>query len=83
MKVKNSDRLKEIMFSTRSQIVSLQDIKIDMLAKDKKMAEHIQQQINALEEVYKHQLSIVNLAEDLEPKKTSWFQTKDKFAVMD
>ena len=48
MKVKNSDRLKEIMFSTRSQIVSLQDIKIDMLAKDKKMAEHIQQQINAL-----------------------------------
>ena len=83
MKVKNSDRLKEIMFSTRSQIVSLQDIKIDMLAKDKKMAEHIQQQINALEEVYKHQLSIVNLAEDLEPKKTSWFPIKDKFAIMD
>ena len=83
MKVKNSDRLKEILFSTRQQIVSLQDIKIDMIGKDKKMAEHIQQQINALEEVYKHQLSIITLAEDSEPKKTSWFPIKDKFTVMD
>jgi hypothetical protein len=36
---KNSDRLREILFSTRNQIVALQDIKIEMLAVNKAIAD--------------------------------------------
>ena len=70
---KNSDRLREILMSTRNQIVALQDIKIEMLAVNKVIAENIQQQIESLEEVYKHQLSLVTLAENVEPKRNGWF----------
>ena len=83
--IKNSDRLREILFSTRSQIVSLKDIQIDMLKSDVKVASAIATQISALEEVYKHQLTLVEKAQSLEPKKTGWFsgqiKTKeDRFA---
>ena len=71
--IKNSDRLREILVSTRNQIVSLKDIQIDMLRFDAKVANEIATQISALEEVYKHQLSLVNKAESLEPKRTGWF----------
>ena len=76
--VRNSDRLKEIMLSTRSQIVALQDIKIDMIAKDKVTAENIQQQINALEEVYKHQITLIDMTIASEPKKSGWFSGQIK-----
>ena len=76
--VKNSDRLREILFSTRSQIVSLKDIQIDMLKSDAKVASAIATQISALEEVYKHQLTLVEKAQALEPKKTSWFSSQAK-----
>jgi len=56
---RNSDRLREILFATRSQIVSLKDIQMDMLRTDSKVANQIATQISALEEVYKHQLSLV------------------------
>ena len=83
--IKNSERLKEILFSTRNQIVSLKDIQIDMLKTDAKVASAIATQISALEEVYKHQLTLVEKAQSLEPKKTGWFsgqiKTKeDRFA---
>ncbi len=83
--IKNSERLKEILYSTRSQIVSLKDIQIDMLKLDAKTASAIATQISALEEVYKHQLTLVEKAQALEPKKTGWFsgqiKTKeDRFA---
>lgn len=71
--IKNSERLKEILFSTRSQIVSLKDIQIDMLKTDAKVASAIATQISALEEVYKHQLSLVDKAESLEPVRKGWF----------
>lgn len=71
--IKNSDRLREILFSTRNQIVSLKDIQIDILKSDTKVASEIATQISALEEVYKHQLTLVEKAESLEPKKTGWF----------
>ena len=71
--VRNSDRLREILVSTRNQIVSLKDIQIDMLRFDAKVANEIATQISALEEVYKHQLSLVNKAESLEPKRSGWF----------
>jgi hypothetical protein len=71
--IKNSDRLREILFSTRNQIVSLKDIQIDILKSDTKVASEIATQISALEEVYKHQLTLVDKAESLEPKKTGWF----------
>lgn len=71
--IKNSDRLREILVSTRHQIVSLKDIQIDMLRHDTKVANEIATQISALEEVYKHQLTLVNKADDLEPKRTGWF----------
>ena len=67
------DRLREILVSTRQQIVSLKDIQIDMLRTDSKVANEIATQISALEEVYKHQLTLVNKAESLEPKKDGWF----------
>jgi hypothetical protein len=70
---RNSDRLREILFSTRHQIVSLKDIQMDMLRIDAKVANQIATQISALEEVYKHQLSLVNQAENVEPKKSGWF----------
>ena len=54
---RNSDRLREILVSTRHQIVSLKDIQMDMLRTDSKVANQIATQISALEEVYKHQLS--------------------------
>jgi hypothetical protein len=69
---RNSDRLREILFSTRHQIVSLKDIQMDMLRIDAKVANQIATQISALEEVYKHQLSLVNQAENVEPKKSGW-----------
>ena len=83
--VRNSDRLREILFSTRSQIVSLKDIQIDMLKTDAKTASAIATQISALEEVYKHQLTLVEKAQALEPKKTGWFSNlfktqEDRFA---
>ena len=71
--VKNSDRLREILFSTRNQIVSLKDIQIDMLKSDAKVANEIATQISALEEVYKHQLTLVDKAESLEPVRKGWF----------
>ena len=70
---RNSDRLREILFSTRNQIVSLKDIQMDMLRIDNKVANQIATQISALEEVYKHQLSLVALAEKVEPKRNGWF----------
>jgi flagellar biosynthesis chaperone FliJ len=70
---RNSDRLREILFSTRHQIVSLKDIQMDMLRIDAKVANQIATQISALEEVYKHQLSLVNQAENVEPKRNGWF----------
>jgi hypothetical protein len=76
--IKNSDRLREILVSTRHQIVSLKDIQIDMLRHDTKIANEIATQISALEEVYKHQLSLVNQSEKLEPKKAGWFSGQIK-----
>ncbi len=76
--IKNSERLKEILYSTRSQIVSLKDIQIDMLKSDAKVASLIATQISALEEVYKHQLTLVEKAQSLEPKKTGWFSGQIK-----
>jgi hypothetical protein len=76
--IKNSERLKEILYSTRSQIVSLKDIQIDMLKTDAKTANSIATQISALEEVYKHQLTLVEKAQSLEPKKTGWFSGQIK-----
>ena len=70
---RNSDRLREILFSTRHQIVSLKDIQMDMLLIDAKVANQIATQISALEEVYKHQLSLVNQADSVEPKRNGWF----------
>ena len=70
---RNSDRLREILFSTRHQIVSLKDIQMDMLRIDVKVANQIATQISALEEVYKHQLSLVNQADNVEPKRNGWF----------
>ena len=70
---RNSDRLREILFSTRHQIVSLKDIQMDMLRIDAKVANQIATQISALEEVYKHQLSLVTKTENLEPKRNGWF----------
>ena len=70
---RNSDRLREILFSTRHQIVSLTDIQMDMLRIDAKVANQIATQISALEEVYKHQLSLVNQADSVEPKRNGWF----------
>ena len=70
---RNSDRLREILFSTRHQIVSLKDIQMDMLRIDAKVANQIATQISALEEVYKHQLSLVTQAESVEPKRDGWF----------
>jgi hypothetical protein len=70
---RNSDRLREILVNTRHQIVSLKDIQIDLLRHDTKVANQVSQQISALEEVYKHQLSLVQLAEGLEPKRNGWF----------
>jgi hypothetical protein len=70
---RNSDRLREILVSTRHQIVSLKDIQMDMLRTDSKVANQIATQISALEEVYKHQLSLVTLAENVEPKRYGWF----------
>jgi hypothetical protein len=70
---RNSDRLREILISTRQQIVSLKDIQIDLLRHDSKVANQVGTQISALEEVYKHQLSLVQLAEGLEPKRNGWF----------
>jgi hypothetical protein len=70
---RNSDRLREILLSTRHQIVALKDIQIDLLRHDNKVANQVATQISALEEVYKHQLSLVALAENLEPKRNGWF----------
>ena len=70
---RNSDRLREILYSTRNQIVSLKDIQMDMMRIDAKVANQIATQISALEEVYKHQLSLVTQAESVEPKRDGWF----------
>ena len=70
---RNSDRLREILFSTRHQIVSLKDIQMDMLRIDSKVANQIATQISALEEVYKHQMSLVCQTESVEPKRNGWF----------
>jgi hypothetical protein len=70
---RNSDRLQEILVSTRHQIVALKDIQIDLLRYDSKVANQIATQISALEEVYKHQLSLVDIAERIEPKRNGWF----------
>jgi hypothetical protein len=70
---RNSDRLREILFCTRNQIVSLKDIQMDMMRIDAKVANQIATQISALEEVYKHQLSLVTQAESVEPKRDGWF----------
>ena len=70
---RNSDRLRDILLSTRHQIVALKDIQIDLMRLDAKVANQVATQISALEEVYKHQLSLVALAENLEPKRNGWF----------
>jgi hypothetical protein len=70
---RNSDRLRDILLSTRHQIVALKDIQIDLMRLDAKVANQIATQISALEEVYKHQLSLVSLAENVEPKRNGWF----------
>jgi hypothetical protein len=75
---RNSDRLREILVSTRHQIVALKDIQIDLMCHDGKVANQVATQISALEEVYKHQLSLVNLAESLEPRKAGWFSGQIK-----
>ena len=75
---RNSDRLREIMLSTRHQIVSLKDIQMDMMKYDTKVANTIATQISALEEVYKHQLNLVDLAQNLEPRKAGWFSGQVK-----
>ncbi len=75
---RNSDRLREILFSTRNQIVSLKDIQMDMMRLDGKLSNQIATQISALEEVYKHQLTLVEKAQALEPKKTGWFSGQIK-----
>ena len=75
---RNSDRLREILFSTRNQIVSLKDIQMDMLRIDNKVANQIATQISALEEVYKHQLSLVTQTENVEPKRNGWFSGQFK-----
>jgi hypothetical protein len=75
---RNSDRLREIMFSTRHQIVSLKDIQMDMMQYDSKVANTIATQISALEEVFKHQLDLVNQAESVEPKRSGWFSGQIK-----
>lgn len=75
---RNSDRLREILLATRHQIVALKDIQIDMLRVDNKVANEIATQISALEEVYKHQLTLVTKAESLEPKKAGWFSGQVK-----
>ena len=75
---RNSDRLRDIMLSTRHQIVSLKDIQMDMMKYDTKVANTIATQISALEEVYKHQLNLVNQAESVEPKRSGWFSGQIK-----
>ena len=70
---RNSDRLREILLSTRHQIVALKDIQIDLMRLDAKVANQVATQISALEEVYKHQLSLVTLSENVEPKRNGWF----------
>jgi hypothetical protein len=70
---RNSDRLREILVSTRHQIVALKDIQIDLLCHDAKVANQVATQISALEEVYKHRLSLVTLAENVEPRRNGWF----------
>jgi hypothetical protein len=75
---RNSDRLKDILVSTRHQIVALKDIQIDLLRHDGKVANQVATQISALEEVYKHQLTLVTLAEAIEPKKPGWFSSQIK-----
>jgi flagellar biosynthesis chaperone FliJ len=70
---RNSDRLRDILLSTRHQIVALKDIQIDLMRLDAKVANQVATQISALEEVYKHQLSLVALAENVEPKRNGWF----------
>jgi len=86
---RNSDRLKDILLSTRHQIVALKDIQIDLLRHDSKVANQIATQISALEEVYKHQLTLVTLAEAIEPQKPGWFSSQIKIkedrmsAIMD
>ena len=75
---RNSDRLREILFSTRNQIVSLKDIQMDMLRIDSKVANQIATQISALEEVYKHQMSLVCQTENVEPKRMGWFNGQIK-----
>jgi hypothetical protein len=75
---RNSDRLREILVSTRHQIVALKDIQIDLIRHDGKLANQVATQISALEEVYKHQLSLVDLAQNLEPRKSGWFSGQVK-----
>ena len=76
--VRNSDRLREILVSTRHQIVALKDIQIDLLRHDSKVASRVATQISALEEVYKHQLSLVEMTESTEPKTKGWFSGQIK-----
>ena len=75
---RNSDRLREILVSTRHQIVALKDIQIDLIRHDDKLSNQVATQISALEEVYKHQLSLVDLAQNLEPRKSGWFSGQVK-----
>jgi hypothetical protein len=75
---RNSDRLREILVSTRHQIVALKDIQIDLIRHDGKLANQVATQISELEEVYKHQLSLVDLAQNLEPRKSGWFSGQVK-----
>jgi flagellar biosynthesis chaperone FliJ len=75
---RNSDRLRDILLSTRHQIVALKDIQIDLMRLDAKVANQVATQISALEEVYKHQLTLVTLAEKVEPKRNGWFSAHIK-----
>jgi hypothetical protein len=51
---------------------------MDMLRIDSKVANQIATQISALEEVYKHQMSLVCQTENVEPKRMGWFSGQIK-----
>ena len=55
-----------------------------MFSVDKSTAEKINQQILALEEVYKHQIKLIECCVNSEPKKKIWFSREDRLqSVMD
>ena len=78
MKTTNSDRLRDILNSTHNKIVALKDIKMSLISSHPTIAENIEEQISSLENVYKHQLFLVNSVIQAEPKKRGWFSGQIK-----